>query len=328
MIERRALVIALGVQAIGVPMASRAQPLTKPARIAVMFGASPETSGFLLDVFMQRMRELGHIDGGDVVYDVRFARGKIESMPELAHELVAHHPDVFFTTITSGALAAQQATRSIPIVGVTVSEPVGNGLAKTLAQPGFNFTGLTGLNFDLVPKRLEFVLTALPKVSRVAILRHPAEVANLLLVKQMQTAARAFGVDVVVYEATTPAEIGVAFGRMYGEQVGAIFPAGISFSILFRREVAELALRYRVPTAFDSREPVEAGGLMSYGIDLEDVFRRGAVYVDKILKGARPADLPIEQATKLEFAINLKTAKALGLVIPQSLLLRADKVIE
>lgn len=328
MIERRVLIVALGVQAISGSLAVPAQPLAKPARVAVLFGASPETSGFLLDAFLQRMRELGNIEGRDVVYEVRFAHGKIERMPELAKELVALHPDIIFTTITTGALAAQQATRSIPIVAVTVSDPVANGLAKSLARPELNFTGLTGLNFDLSPKRLEFLRTVLPKLSRIAVLKHPAEVANLLLVKQVQTAARTVGVEVVLYEAATLAEIDSALGRMTREDVGAVLFAGVSFSILYRRQVADLALKYRIPTVFDSREPVEAGGLMSYGIDLEDVFHRGAAYVDKILKGARPGDLPIEQATKIDLVINLNTAKALGLTIPQSLLLRADKVIE
>ena len=328
MVERRTLVSALGVCAIAVSSAVRAQQPAKPARVAVLFGASPETSGFLLDAFMQQMRELGHVESRDVVYDVRFARGKIESMPALAQELVALHPDIILTTITPGAIAARQATRSIPIVATTVTDPVGSGLTKSLARPDQNFTGFVNLSGDLSPKRLEFLLSIVPKLARIAVVKHPAEPVSLLLVKHVQAAAQRFGVEVVVLDAATPTEVDGALGRATREHIGAVLFTGLSFSILYRHEVADSALRHRMPTIFDSREPVEAGGLMSYGIDLPDVFRRGAVYVDKILKGAKPGDLPIEQAARLELVINRKTAKALGLTIPQSLLLRADKVIE
>ena len=328
MIERRDAMIALGSCLLAIPFVARAQQPGKTARIAVLFGASPETSGFLLDAFMQRMRELGHIDGKDVVYDVRFARGNIESMPELAQDLVALHPEVVFTTITPAAIAAQKATKSIPIVATTVADPVASGLSKSLARPDQNFTGFMSLNSDLSPKRLEFLLLVVPKLARIAIIKHPADPSSLLLVKQMQSAARPVGVEVVVIDAATPTEIDGLLARATSERVGAALFTGLSFSILYRREVADSALTYRIPTIFDSREAVEAGGLMSYGQDLPDVFRRGADYVDKILKGSKPGDLPIQQAAKLDLVINLKTAKALGLTIPQSLLLRADRVIE
>lgn len=328
MIERRDAVIALGVWPVAVPFVARAQQPSKPARIAVLFGASPETSGFLLDAFMQRMRELGHVEGGDVAYEVRFARGKLERLPELVQDLVASRPDVIFTTITAAATAAQRATKSIPIVATTVNDPVGSGLTKSLAKPDQNITGFTGLNSDLSPKRLEFLLAVVPRLARIAVMKHPAEPTSFLVVGQMQAAAQRVGIEVVVVDAATPTEIDGAIGRATLEHVGAVLFTGVSFSILYRREVAQSALTHRMPTIFDSREPVEAGGLMSYGIDLPDVFRRGADYVDRIIKGAKPSDLPFQQAGMLELAINLKTARALGLTIPESLRLRVDRTIE
>jgi putative ABC transport system substrate-binding protein len=293
----------------------------------VLANSSPETGGYFVDAFTQRMRDLGYVEGKDIVYDVRWAQGKGERLAELARELVALHPDVILTTITAGTLAARQATVSIPIVARGLSDPVGNGLARSLARPGRNVTGLADLNDDISPKRLELLRAAVPNLTRLVILQHPAEPASLL-VKTVQEAGGTVGVDVVTMKVSTPAEIDVAFASMARGQVGGVIVAGVFLSVVQSRQVVDLALRHRMPTMFGVRRSVEIGGLMSYAVNILDTFRRAATYVDKILKGANPGDLPIEQATTLELVINLKTAKAIGVTIPQSLLLRADEVIQ
>jgi putative tryptophan/tyrosine transport system substrate-binding protein len=328
MTERRELLIALGACTITAPLAAQAPQPTKPARVAWLAVSSPEAGGYLVDVFKRRMLELGYVEGKDVVYDLRWARGQAERFPELAQELVALHPNVIFASAGPAAvLAVQRVTRSIPIVGISLSDPVASGLANSLARPGGNVTGLSEQGYDISAKRLELLLAVVPKLNRVVVLRHPAD-PQALLPKILRNAAQSVGVDVVVMEVSSPDEIEAAFAHMTREHVGGVFPTGTTVNFAQRQLVADLAIRHRIPTMFANRAGPESGGLMSYGADITDVFRRAATYVDKILKGAKPGDLPIEQPTTFEFVINLKTAKGLGITIPLSLLLRADEVIQ
>jgi putative ABC transport system substrate-binding protein len=328
MIERRKLMIALGGLAIGAPLAVHAQQPVKPARIAMLASGNPETTGYLFDAFKQRMRDLGYVEGKDVVYETRWALGKLERLPELARELVALQPDLIFTGTGAVALTARQATTQIPIVFAYADDPVASGLAKSLARPGGNVTGLSSLASDTSPKLLELLLAAVPKLSRLAVLSQSTDPTTAAALKNLQTAAQSVNVSVITFEASTPAEIESAFVRMAREHADAVF---VSNSILFliqRRQIADLALSHRIASIAGIREFPESGCLMNYGQNIADNFRGAATYVDKILKGAKPGDLPVEQATRFELVINLKTAKALGLAIPASLRLRADEVIE
>ena len=328
MITRRDVTIALlGVHALAAPLGAQTQA-AKPARVAVLGAASPETGGFLVDAFMRRLRELGYVEGKDVGFDIRWARGHLEQLPELVQELLALNPDVIFTTTGNAALAVRQATTKTPIVFGGSDDPVAVGLAQSLARPGGNATGVSNLVTDASPKLLEFLLAAVPRLSRPAVLSDPSGPTTVAALKNLRTAAQSLNVDVIVFDASDPAEIESAFARMTREHAGAVLVSSNTRFFLQRRPIADLALRHRLPSIFAWRQGTESGGLMSYGRDLAEGAQRAANYVDKILKGARPGDLPIEQATRLELVINLKTAKALGLTIPQLLLLRADEVVQ
>jgi len=308
------------------PFASHAQQPTKQARIVYLGFGTPEGGGYLWEAFKQRMRELGYVEGKNVMFDIRWAMGIAERMPSVANELVALKPDVILAPGGPQALAAQRATATIPIVFATVSDPVGRGLVKSLARPGGNITGLSSLATDASPKLLELVRTVVPKVSRVAILKSRDSPAADL--KNLQTAAQKVGVDSLVFDAQTEAEIENAFVRMTLERARAVIVLSSSAFSGHRRQIAELTIKNRIPSVFVSRSFAEDGGLISYGSDYADQVRRAAIFVDKILKGAKPSDLPVEQATKLELVINLKTAKAIGVTIPKELLLRVDQLIE
>ena len=316
--------LALGMT----PFASEAQQPAKPARIAVLGFGSPDTTGYVLDAFKQGMNDQGYSEGKDFVMITRWAMGKYERLPDLAKELVALQPDIILTASTAVTQVAQKSTSTIPIVMVATADPVGNGLVNSLARPGGNITGLSILSTDLGPKLVEMLKSAVSKLSRLAVLSNPAVPAHAAALKNVQTAAQGMGLNVVPVEATTPAEIESAFARMTREHAGAVMVLPDLFSFMHRRPIAELALKHRLPSIFSSDEAVEAGGLMSYGNNAAGFFRRAAVHVSKILKGAKPADLPVEQPMIIDLAINLKTAKALGVKIPQSLLLSATKVIE
>lgn len=317
----------LALLALGAaPLAARAQQPAKPARIAYLAFASPESAGYLWEVFKRRLHELGYIEGKNVVFEERWALGKYERLPALANELVALKPDLILVLNSSTARAAQQATTTIPIVMAIVSDPVGVGLVKSLARPGGNITGLSTLGTDSSPKLLELLLTVVPKVSRVAILY--SSDAGRAQLENLQAAAKKVGVNAQMIEVQSPAGIENAIARMTRENIrGAIVLAHPLF-LSQRRQIAELATRNRIASVFMTRDYAEAGGFMSYGPNYTDSARDAARYVDKILRGAKPADLPVEQATTFELVINLKTAKALGLTIPQELRMRADEVIE
>jgi putative ABC transport system substrate-binding protein len=308
----------------------KAQQAAKIARIGWL-GANPAIGRLLREALLQGLRDLGYVEGRNVVIEYRFAEGKLERYPALAAELVALKVDVIVAPITPAALAAKQATKTIPIVFVAVGDPITDGLVTSLARPGGNVTGLSLLFPELVGKCLEELKQAVPGVSRVAVLWQPGAVGERTekdMLKGAEVAARALGVRLQFVEARGPADLDRAFSDITKARAGAltVLPGNMFFSE--RRRLVDLAAKNRLPAVYPLREFVDAGGLMSYGASNADMFRRAATYVDKILKGAKPADLPVEQPTKFELVINLKAAKVLGLTIPQSLLGRADEVVQ
>ncbi len=324
MTTRRELLVALG--ALAVPLAGEAQQTAKPFRVVYLASASPESAGHLWEAFKRRLHELGYVEGKNAIFEARWALGKVEHIPGLAKELIALKPDAILVLTGIAARALQQETTTIPIVFATLGDPIGTGLIKSLARPGGNITGLSSLAADFSPKLLELLLMAVPKVSRVAVLSDPSNPAAQL--KNIQTAAQTVGISLVVMEVQTAAGIENAFARIASENIRAAIVLASGLFMLQKRLLAELATRNRVPTIFMAREYPEAGGFMSYGSNYTDSVRDAASYVDRILKGARPGDLPVEQSSKFELVLNLKTARAIGLTVPQSLLLRADRVIE
>jgi len=292
---------------------------------------NPATSPHLRDAFFQGMRDHGYVEGRNVVIELRDAEGKPERFPALVAELVALKVDVIVTTSTTGTLAAKQATATVPIVFAVAADPVSDGLVASLARPGGNVTGSSLLYPELVGKCLEQLKQAAPGVTRVAVLWQPGgrgERTDRDMVKAAEGTARALGVSVQVVEAQAPTDLERAFLDMTRAHADALTVLTSATLLGQRSRLVELAARSRLPTVYPWREAVDAGGLMSYGPVLADNYRRAATYVDKILKGAKPGDLPVEQPTKFELAFNLKTAKSLGLTIPQSVLARADEVIQ
>jgi putative ABC transport system substrate-binding protein len=331
MIDRRTFLAGSGAVLLAAPLAASAQQAAKVPRIGYLANnltANPH----LREAFRQGLRDLGYVEGRNVVIEYRSAEGKSERLPTLAAELVALEVDVIVAPGTPLALAAKQATRTLPIVFATVADPVGSGLATSLARPGGNVTGLSILlSSELVGKYLELLTQAVPGLSRVAVLWQPGGLGERTeqdLLKGAEVAARALGVRVQFVEARSPADIDRAFSNMTRARAGALTVLATAMLNSERRRLVDLVAKNRLPAMYPYREFVDAGGLMAYGADLADLLRRAAIYVDKILKGAKPADLPVEQPTKFELVINLKTAKALGLTIPPSLLARADEVIQ
>jgi putative ABC transport system substrate-binding protein len=271
---------------------------------------------------------LGYLEGQNIAFESRFGEGKPDQLPRFAAELVGLKVDVIVTSGTPATQAAKQATRTMPIVMTNNADPVGSGLVASLARPGGNVTGLTAQDADLGGKRLELFLQVVPRVSRLALLIDETNPGTILIAKGTQAAARSVGVQLQPLGGQGPGELDRAFAAMKEARAGALIVESSSMLFTWRTQLADLALKNRLPTMFAQRQYAEAGGLMAYAADFSDLFRRAATFVDKILKGAKPADLPVEQPAKWEFVINLKTAKALGLTISPSLLLRADQIIE
>jgi len=316
---------------LAAPLAADAQQAAKIVRIGFLstnLAASPH----LPEAFRQGLRDLGYVEGRNLVIEYRDAEGKVDRLPALAAELVALKVDVIFVGgSTRAALTARQATKTIPIVFVGVGDPVGSGLVTSLARPGGNVTGLSGLGPELVGKCLELLTQAVPGVSLVAVLWQPGSAGERTvkdILQAAEVAARALGVRVQFVEARGLADFDRAFSDMTRARAGALTVLPSAMFTNERRRLVALAAKNRLPAVYSLREFVDAGGLMAYGANVADVYRRATTYVDKILKGAKPADLPVEQPTKFELVINLKTAKALGLTIPPSLLQRADEVIQ
>jgi putative ABC transport system substrate-binding protein len=328
--ERRRFIEVIAGGLLVAPLSAEAQQAAKIARIGFLV-LNMAAAAHPPEAFRQGLRDLGYVEGRNVVIEYRDAEGKPERLPALAAELVALKVDVILAAGETHALAAKQATKTIPIVFAVAADPVASGLVTSLARPGGNVTGLSVLAPELVGKCLEQLKQAVPGVSRVAVLWQPGghgERTDKDMRKEAEVAARALGVRLQLVEARGPADLDRAFSDMTKARAGAltVLPSAMLFTE--RRRLADLAARNRLPAVYPAREYVDAGGLMAYGANVADLFRRAATYVDKILKGAKPPDLPVEQPTKFELVINLKTAKALGLTIPQSLLQRADEVIQ
>jgi putative tryptophan/tyrosine transport system substrate-binding protein len=330
-VNRRRFLGALSASLLAAPVVAEAQPAVKIARIGWLADNLAATS-HLREAFLQAMRDLGYVEDRNLVIEHRYAEGLTERRPALAAELVALKVDVIVSVGTPSAVAAKQATRTLPIVFAGVGDPVASGLVTSLARPGSNVTGLSlFITPKLQGKRLELLKQAVPGVNRVAILWQPGAVSESTekdILKESEIAARALGVRLQSVEVRGPADFDGAFTHMTGARADALTVYGSAMFFDERRRLVDLAAKSRMPAAYGLREYVDAGGLMSYGPHSPDLYRRAAAYVDKILKGAKPADLPVEQPTKFELVINLKTARALGLSIPQSLLQRADRIIE
>src|SRR5215470_1068002 len=320
------LVGALGLSLFLAPLVGEGQPTRRVARVGVLAAGSAEEGPSI--AFFDRMRELGYVEGQTVFFERRFAAGDIESLPVLAAQIVAANPDVIFAPVTPAALAAQKATKTIPIVFAVSADPIGAGLAASLRQPGSNVTGITSMNRELAAKRLELLKEAAPQMSRVGVLLNPANVPDRQQVSALRDTAAKLRVNIVPIDVPTASDYAMAFERAEARTADAIMIVPNLLNIRFRSKILEFAARRRLPTMdAEDRGPRE-GALMSYGPSWASNFRQSADLVDKILRGTRPADLPVEQPTKIDLVINLQTAKALGLTLPQSLLLRANEIIQ
>jgi len=329
-VERRAFLGALTGGFLAAPLAAEGQQSGKVPRIGYLEIASAELpiAQAMVEAFRQGLRERGYVEGQTFVIEYRAAAGRIERLPDLVAELTRLKVNVIVASATPAALAAKQATTTIPIVSAVMGDPVGDGLVASLARPGGNVTGLT---FLALAKRLGLLKETVPGVSHVAALSHPGvygEHTMRDMLKEAEVAAQTLGVHLQVLETRSPSDFDSAFSAMVTNRAGAliVFPSPMFYGAHGR--LVDLAAKYRLPAIYAFKEAVATGGLMSYGTSIPDLSRRAATYVDKILKGAKPADLPVEQPTKFELVINLKTAKALGLTIPQPLLARADEVIQ
>ena len=327
--KRRAFLSGLGALSAA-PSFAWAQPASRVYRIGFLVSGAPAPAPDdpVIDVFWARLRELGYVEGRNLVVERRSTEGRNERYRALAIELVALKVDLIVAPGAPAAVAAKEATTSIPIVTVVVSDPVGARLIASLARPGGNVTGMSSASTDITAKQLELLKEVVPRLSRVAVLSNPSTPMQAIFLKELEVAARTLHVRLQPIDVRTPKDIESALAAMTKERAEALIPVDDPFMYQQRRRIADLAVQHRLPTISSQRLYPEAGALMSYGASFTDLYRRAATYVDKILKGAKPADLPVEQPTKFELVINLKTAKALGLTIPQSLLLRADEVIQ
>ena len=320
------LVTAVAASLLVAPVAAEAQPTTKVRRIGYL-STGFAASGFH-ENFRQGLRDLGWIEGQNVAIEFRFAEGQFDRLPQLAAELVERKVDIIVAQPTPAAQAARNSTRSIPIVMINVGDPVSIGLVTSLARPGGNVTGTTfDVELATFAKSLELLKAAVPRAEHVAVLSNPGNPGQKLAIDRLKVAARSLRLRLLLLEGRGPDEFDRAFAGASKERVDALLVVADSLLIVHRAELAGLALKHRLPTMFGVRENVAAGGLMSYGPSLASGSRRAAAFVDKILKGAKPADLPVEQPTKFELVVNLKTAGELGLAIPPSLLQRADELI-
>jgi len=324
--KRRGLLIALGASALVAPLLSFAQRPPKVWHIGYLL---PRPRSDYDRAFLQGMGELGYVEGKNLVIEWRFADGEYERLPTLAAELVRLKVDVIVAPTSPAIRAAQKATTTIPIVFPSTGDPVGSGFVASLARPGGNITGLSNANLDISPKLLEFLLTVAPRLSRVALLGNPDSSSHSAILKSVQAAAlQQGGVRVFSVEVRTREEIERGFVLMTQQRADGVIIAPDALFTGQVRQIASLAAKHRLPSITQLRLHVEAGGLMSYGQHFRESYRRAATYVDKILKGAKPADLPVEEPTKFELVINRTTAQALGLTIPPSLLQRADQIID
>jgi putative tryptophan/tyrosine transport system substrate-binding protein len=326
-IGRRELLVALGSAAAACPLAARAQQPANLPTIGFLVSGTPSSHGQWVAAFVQRLRELGWIEGRTITIEYRWAEGRSERFAEIAAEFVRRKVDVIVTSATEAVVAAKQATSVIPIIIAAAGDPVGTGLVASLARPGGNVTGLSIQQTDLAAKRLELLREIVPGLRRLAILGNVSGPAVVLDMREAEAAARTLGMEVITSEIRRGEDIVPAFEALNG-RADALYVCIDPLVGTHRIRINTLALAARLPTMHGSREFVEAAGLMSYGANIPDLFRRAAGHVDKVLRGTKPADIPVEQPTKFDLAINLTTAKALGLEVPPTLLARADEVIE
>ena len=305
-----------------------AQQPAKVPRIGYLAGASPSAIAFRTEAFRQGLHERGYVEGKNIMVEYRFAEGNFRRQKELAAELVRLNVDVIVTSGPASTRAAKEATATIPIVMTFDSDPVESGSVASLARPGGNITGLSTLAPEISGKQLELLKEIVPRLSRVVVLGSSSNPGNVQVLKEMEAASRGFGLKLQHLDILDAKEIEALFRTASNERADAVVVLAGTVIIAQRRQIADLAIKSRLPSIYERREFVQAGGLMSYGISVIDLDRRAAVYVDKILKGAKPADLPVEQPKKFELIINLKTAKQIGLTIPLNVLARADKVIK
>jgi putative tryptophan/tyrosine transport system substrate-binding protein len=327
--RRREFIRLLGGATLAWPLAARAQQMRIPYRIGFLGLLPGESTTTFMKSFLERLNELGYREGYNMIFDYRSADGAPERLPQLAADAVRASPDVLVTGMgTLAAKAAQAATSTIPIVFTAVGDPIGAGLVASLGRPGANVTGMSAQASDIVGKRLQFLQELVPRDKPVAVLLNPETPFSVSALQELRKAAQAGPTALVVFEARTADQVSAGFEAAVKAGTAGLVLLDDPLTLGLRRQIAELAARFRLPTTYTLSDFVEAGGLMSYGIDLRQMNRRAAEHVDKILKGARPGDLPVEQPTKFELVINLKAAKALSLTVPPTLLSTADEVIE
>ena len=325
--NKRTLMLAVAILAFTAVYEVEAQQLRKLPRLAILSARSPGPLD-IFDAFHQRLRDLGYVEGKNIIIEYRFAEEKYDRLPALMAELMSFEPDVIFTHTTPGAMAAKKATTTIPVVIGAAGDLLELGIVTSLARPSGNITGMTFFTLELDNKRLELLKEAVPKISRVAVLVNPANPIWNNYPRDMEDVARALGVRLQRVEARDREELEAAFTAMTKTKVNALLAVNDTVFGNHRNRISELAAKNRLPSIAERKEFSEAGGLVAYGVDIPEMFRRAAVYVDKILKGTKPADLPVERPRKFELVINLKTAKQIGLTIPPNVLARADKVIK
>ena len=328
-LKRREFITLLGGAAAAWPLAERAQqPAAKVPRIGFLGNSTADLEANLVGPFRDGLRALGYEEGRNIVIEYRWAEGEYERFPALIAELVASNVDVIVTAGTPASLAVKKATTTIPLVMVAVGDPVATGLVASLARPGGNITGLTSISVEMEGKRLELLREVVPKVSHIAVLWNAASPIQVIEEGEVRAAARVLGIKMLSLGVRTREEIDDALATIIGERPDALLVLADRLFLHHRTRIMDFAAQERLPGVHAYRELVEAGGLMSYGPSYADMHRRAAAYVDKILKGAKPADLPVERPVKFELVVNLKAAKALGLTIPPSVIFRADEIIE
>jgi ABC-type uncharacterized transport system substrate-binding protein len=326
--KRREFITLLGGAAAAWPLTSRAQQSGRIYRIGVLETSPAASNAANFDALRKGLRELGYVEGQNLVLDYGSADGRPERYPQLVTELLHLNVDLIVTRGTPAVMAAKNATETIPVVMAASGEPVGTGVVAGLARPGGNVTGLSALTTELVAKRLELMRETVAGIRRIAFLQNMGNPVAPSQWEELNTAALSLGLEAQLLDVRKPEDIAQAFDTAIAQRADAILVGNDTVTLVHRRQVVELAVKHRLPAMYNNREFIDAGGLMAYGVSYPDLYRRAAIFVDKIFKGAKPADLPVEQPTKFELMINLKAAKALGLDIPATVLARADEVIE
>ena len=327
MVGRAALRIALAVSLLATAVSTHAQP-GQPPRIGILLATSASAPPLYLDAFRQGLREHGYTEGQSILIEYRWAEGRQERFAALARELVDLKVDVIVATVSAAAVAARDVTATIPVVMLVVGDPVRLGLVTSLARPGGNLTGLTSVGDELFTKQVQLLKEAVPSISRVAVLWNPSNPGHQPRLKSIEATARSLKMQTRMLPVRGPEDLAGAFATMTTARADALLVVADAMFFLYRGRIAELVMKARLPSIYGNREHADDGGLMAYAASYDDLYRRGAGYVDRILKGAQPAHLPVAQPTKFELVLNLKTAQALALTMPPSLLLRADRLVE